>query len=94
MTFEFSVLGLLFLCFRLNLTFLAGSPSLSREVSAGWWLFQEIQQYPGDVSYVGEITGVVGRGERDLCSQLRMGAAPKEIGYIDDLQDFQSGEEV
>lgn len=93
-TFEFSVLGLLFLCFRLNLTFLAGSSPLSWEVSAGWWFFQEIQQYPEDVSYVGEITGVVGRGERDLCSQLRMGAAPKETGYTDDLEDIQSEEEV
>lgn len=55
---------------------------------------QEIQQYPGDVSYVGEITGVVGKGERDLCSQPRTGAAPKEVAYTDDLEDVQSGEEV
>lgn len=92
-TFEFSVLCLLFLCFRLNLTFLAGSAPLSWEVSAGWWLFREIQQCLRDVSYLGEITGVVGRGERDLCSQLRMGAAPKEVGYTDDLEDVQSGEQ-
>lgn len=55
---------------------------------------QEIQQYPRDVSYVGEITGAVGKGERDLCSQPRMGAAPKEVGYTDDLKDVQSGKEV
>lgn len=41
---------------------------------------------------MGRITGVVGRGERDLCSQPRTGAAHKEVGYTDDL-DVQSGEE-
>lgn len=55
-------------------------------------LFREIQQYPGDVSYVGEVAGVVGRGERDLCSQPGMGAAPEEVGHRDDL-DVQGGEE-
>lgn len=30
---------------------------------------------------------------RDLCSQLRMGAAPNEVGYTDDLEDVQSREE-
>lgn len=93
MTFEFSVLCLLFSCFMLNLTFLSGSSPLSREVSVGWWLFQGIQQYPQGVSYGGEITGIVGRGGRDLCSQLGMGAAPKEVGYTDDFEDVQSGEE-
>lgn len=48
-----------------------------------------MQQYPGDVSYVGEITGVVGRGEKDLCSQLGMGAMPEEVGHRDDLENVE-----
>lgn len=90
-TFAFTVLHLIFSCSGLNLAFLAGSSPLPRKVSAVWWLFWEMQQYPGDVSYVGEIAGIVGRGERDLCSQPGMGAALKEEGHRDDLEDVQKG---
>lgn len=92
MTFAFRVLRLLFSGFGLNLAFLAGFSALLWEVSAGWWLFWEMQPYPGGISDVGEIAGVTGRGERGWGSQLGMSAAPAEVGHGDHL-DAQGGEE-
>lgn len=52
-----------------------------------------MHQYPGGVPYIGEIRGVAGRSERDLCSQLGMSAAAGKVGRRGDLEDVQSGEE-
>lgn len=45
-----------------------------------------MQQYPGDVSFVVEIAGVICRGERNLSSQLGMEAVPEDTGHRDDFR--------